>query len=615
MIHATRPNSMEHRHGELSWQALPDWEPVLFGPKGLLLDDWESEGRLRVVKHGSHRTVYQVELPERRFYVKQYRRDRFLDAVGHLVRPSAARRECHKAAEVARRGIPTVKPIAWMERTRGQLVRDNYLVTEAIEPACSLERYVAEELPRLAPDGQARMRRRLIEGVARFVAAIHEAGIVHDDFHVGNVLVRLDTPPPGHSPDGELPELYLIDVPGVRFSGPLKWRASRASLIMFGSGWWERTSQSERLRFWRTYLAERPSLKVSDHRTAIKQLARGSRAYCRHVARRRDKRALRTNRDYVALHAPHGVAHGVPDFDRAELGRLLEAPERLLDRNLDRPVKLGHSKLIVQAELPLAGGPVHVAYARYRYRNWWKALLGRFRRGRALRGWMMGHALRARGIATPRPIAVCRVRRPGCAAESYLATEWVEGAENLHLYGWRLADLSPAERLRRAARCAESLGKLIGRMHAWQISHGDLKAGNVLVVDDDVQPDRPSSSNLRVPRLARPTVLPALPGKPAVAPNTRSRDGETTRTYLIDAEDVHIARRLTCRARQRDLARLATSLYAHPWVTRTVFCLFLRAYVRQFPPGTIAWKPLWREVARCSRRAVRRKQHRGRQVL
>ena len=141
----------------------------------------------------------------------------------------------------------------------------------------------------------------------------------------------------------------------------------------------------------------------------------------------------------------------------------------------------------------------------------------------------MGHALRARGIATPRPIAVCRVRRPGSAAESYLATEWVDGAENLHLYGWRLADLSPAERFRRAARSAESLGKLIGRMHAWQISHGDLKAANVLVVDDDAQ----------------------------------------TKTYLIDAEDVHIGRRLTYRARLRDLERLATSLYAHAWVTRT----------------------------------------------
>jgi tRNA A-37 threonylcarbamoyl transferase component Bud32 len=575
MIDASQDNVIVHRQGDLSWQALPDWETVLFGPKGLLLEEWRSEGVLRVRKQGAHRAVYEIQLPERRFYVKQYRRDRFLDAVGHLVRPSAARRECHKAAEIARRGIPTTRPVAWAERTRASVVRDNYVVTEAIHSACSLERYLGEELPRLAPDVQTRARRRLVERVARFVAAIHEAGIAHDDFHLGNVLVRLDDCPPGEPADDEMPKLHLIDVPGVRFSGPLGWRASRASLIMFGAGWWERTSRTERLRFWRTYLAERPDLQVPDDHTVVEQLARDSRDYCRRVARRRDKRALRTNRDYAALRGPHGVAHGVGDLEPAELRRLLQAPEVLLERSLDRPVKLGHGKLIVEAELPLVDGPVRVAYARYRYRNWWKALLGCFRRGRALRGWITGHALRARGIATPRPIAVCQVGGPGSPAHSYLATEWIDGAKNLHLYGWRLATLSPSERLDRAARCAESLGKLIGRMHAWQISHGDLKASNILVIDREAQ----------------------------------------SKTHLIDAEDVRIARRLTRRARVRDLARLATSIQAHPWVTRAALCRFFRAYVREHPPGSVAWKPLWRRVARRSRRMVGRKRRRGRQIL
>jgi len=562
------------RNGELRWQALPHWEPLLFGPAGLRLDEWEAEDRVEVAKHGVHRTVYHVELSDRAFYVKQYRRDRLLDAVGHLVRPCAARREWLKAAEVARRGIPTVTPVAWAERVRRGLVRDNYLVTEAIHPACSVQRYVAEQLPRLPSDVRQTMRRRLLDGLARFVAAIHRAGIVHNDFHVANVLVRLDDGRPDGQQDG-LPRLYLIDVPGVRFSGPLMWSASRESLIMFSAGWWERTSPSERLRFWRTYLRERPELEVPEPRPALEQLERGSRKYCRRVARRRDKRALRTNRDYVALRGRHGEAHGVVDLPRAELHRVLEDAEALLDRNLDRPVKLGHSKLIVRAELPLAGGPVPVAYARYRYRNRWKAFLGLFRRCRALRGWFFGHALLQREIATPRPIAVCRVRRPWLGPESYLATEWVEGAENLHLYGWRLAALSPSDRLRRAARCAESLGRLIGRMHAHQITHGDLKASNLLAVEK----------------------------------------GEDIKTYVIDAEDVRIARRLTSAQRAADLARLAASVQAHPWVTRTIVCRFLRAYGREFPRDKVAWKRLWRAVALRSRRVVRRKRRRDEPVL
>ena len=283
----------------------------------------------------------------------------------------------------------------------------------------------------------------------------------------------------------------------------------------------------------------------------------------------------RTNREYIALRQPDAQAHGVVDLGRAELDRLLTDPEDLLAGNLDRPVKLGHTKLIVQAELPVHAGPVHLAYARYRYRNGWKAFWGRFRRGRALRGWCSGHALLQREIATPRPIVVAHVHQPTNRPQSYLATEWIEGAENLHLYGWRLAAQTPKDRLRRAALAAESLGELIGRMHAWQIAHGDLKAGNLLIVDREAKPQ----------------------------------------SYLIDAEDVRIARRLNSGQRVRDLARLATSLQAHPWVTLTILRRFLRAYVRQHPPKTLDWKQLWRDVSRRSRRTIRRKRRLHQPIL
>jgi tRNA A-37 threonylcarbamoyl transferase component Bud32 len=574
MILLPKPKLIARRNGNVSWQALADWEPVLFGTDGLRLQQWHSQGRICVVQHAAHRTVSHVAVQQGAFYVKQYRRDGFLDAAGHLVRPSAARREWRNLAEVARRGIPTARPLAWAEHVRGGLVRDNYLITEAIEPACSLEHYLTDELPRLPPNLRRTVRRRIAQSTARFVAAIHQAGVAHQDFHAGNVLVRAG-PCGGDDAEGAHPDLYLIDLPGVRFSGPLDWPASRASLSMLAARWWAQTTRTERLRFWRTYLAQRPDLDLPDQRAAIRQLENGCREYSRRVTRRRDRRALRTNRDYVSLDKPNASAHGVADLARSELVRLMEAPELLLERNLDRPVKLGHNKLIVRAELPLADGPLPVSYARYRPRNRWKAFWGRFRRSRALRGWYMGNALRARGIATPRPLAVCQVRPGWFCSESYLATEWIDGSENLHLYGWRLAGLNKAERLRRAAACAESLGKLVGRMHACGISHGDLKASNVLVVER----------------------------------------GTEIETYFIDAEDVRIARRLRWRRRVRDLARLATSIEAHPWVTPSILCRFLRAYVGQLRPGAVAWRPLWREVTRRSRRLVRRKRRRGREVL
>jgi tRNA A-37 threonylcarbamoyl transferase component Bud32 len=280
--------------------------------------------------------------------------------------------------------------------------------------------------------------------------------------------------------------------------------------------------------------------------------------------------------DFTVVRTTAGTAYGEARLPRPELIRLLEHPDALVWRCLDRPVKISHECLLVEAELPLADGPVRVAYKQFRPRTWWKTLCGQFRRSRARRGWELGRALLARGIATPRPLAACETRDHRFFRASYLATEWIAGGENLHLFGWRLADDPAGRRLRWASRCAVSLGRLLGRMHAAGVVHRDLKAANLLAVQQH----------------------------------------EDVAVYLVDLDGVRIARRASWRRRARDLARLAAGLQAHPWVTPSVCRRFLRAYLAEFPPGTPAsWKTFWRRIARHAQNHVRRQQRRGRQAL
>ena len=281
------------------------------------------------------------------------------------------------------------------------------------------------------------------------------------------------------------------------------------------------------------------------------------------------------NDNYRLLRTAAGTAYGVAGLPAAELTRLLEHPEALVWRHLDRPVKIGHECLLVEAELPLVGGPVPVAYKQFRARTWWKSLWGWFRRSRARRGWELGRALLARGIDTPRPLAACEPRHPRFFRTSYLATEWIGGGENLHLFAWRLADDPGPQRLRLACRCAVNLGRLLGRMHAAGIVHRDLKAANLL----------------------------AAQGHDDVA------------VYLVDLDGVRMGRRAGPRRRAADLARLAAGLQAHPWLTPSVCCRFLRAYAAELPAGTVAWKTLWRQIAPRAESHVRRQQRRGRQAL
>ncbi len=279
--------------------------------------------------------------------------------------------------------------------------------------------------------------------------------------------------------------------------------------------------------------------------------------------------------DDTILRSVGGRARGVCDLPKSELASLLDDPDAPLWRYLDRPVKIGHTSLIVEAELPLGGRTVRVAYKQYRARNCWKSLLDGFRRSRARRSWDRARSLIARHIPIARPVALCEPRCRWLSRRSYLATEWIDGAENLHLYGWRLADCPDRQRLRHAARCAESLGRLVGRMHAARIANRDLKGANVLVVE---RGDRPA-------------------------------------TYLVDPDGARVCRRLSASRRASDIARLAVALRAHPWVTRSICCRFVRAYAGAFPPGTVVLKSLWRDVARRSRRIESRMHRRGEPVL
>jgi tRNA A-37 threonylcarbamoyl transferase component Bud32 len=134
----------------------------------------------------------------------------------------------------------------------------------------------------------------------------------------------------------------------------------------------------------------------------------------------------------------------------------------------------------------------------------------------------------------------------------------------LHAFAERLADSDEAIRRRKARRCAAVLGSLLGRMHGWDVAHRDLKAANLLIVDRDAGLD----------------------------------------AYLIDLDGVRLLKRISPRRCARNIARLAASMEAHPWITRTDRLRFLRVYLREATIEATDWKSFWREVAAHSRKLL-----------
>src|SRR5206468_3630878 len=90
---------------------------------------------------------------------------------------------------------------------------ENYLITQAIPATIPLDEFLEQQLPLWPEPRQSRFRRKVTRALAVLSARLHSAGIVHVDFHPGNILV-------GIGPDDE-PRLAMIDLDGLRVARPV----------------------------------------------------------------------------------------------------------------------------------------------------------------------------------------------------------------------------------------------------------------------------------------------------------------------------------------------------------------------------------------------------------
>jgi hypothetical protein len=161
-----------------------------------------------------------------------------------------------------------------------------------------------------------------------------------------------------------------------------------------------------------------------------------------------------------------------------------------------------------------------------------------------------------RDVPTPRPLAM--IQRRGLGSTSYLATQWIAGSMNLHLYLWDLAKRPSEERRRRLRQAGASVARVLRAMHAAGCANRDLKALNLVVVERDDRVD----------------------------------------AWLVDLDGIRLQRNVSRGERARNLARLATSLDMHPWLTRTDRLRFLLAYLGADEASLADWRPLWRAIGR-----------------
>lgn len=561
--------------GDVGWWVRAEWRQALLGEDGLRVDEWRREGRLTVVKTGPHRVVYRVDLPQGAVFVKHFLVPGLRAKVRQWVRRGKGRNEGRRTRYLAAIGVPTITPIALGEQRKRKLLLENYLITHAIPETVPLDEFVERSLPRWPAARQARVRHKLATALALLTARLHDAGYVHQDFHPGNILVRMDR-------DDE-PRLAMIDLDALRASFPLGWPEAQHNLALLNHYFWLRSNRTDRFRFLKTYLNARGAAHPRP-RGFASDIENATRSWAERLWKRWGRRCRGSNKYFRTDSGGECRAVASRDLDPAEVRALLDDPDAPFRRDGTVILKDSRTTTVADLEMNVGGRPRRVIYKRFNTRRWFDPFLTFFRPTGAWKSWQAGQHLLSRAIPTPQNLAYIARRRPFGRSlfwylphETYLITIKEEDAVTLGEYVRRvLPAIDPAARRAQVRRLTLTLARLLRILHERSISDRDLKAANLLLIGD---PEGPS------PRLT-----------------------------IIDLEGVRLIHPLPSHRRIQNLARLSLSLDGVCGRTRTDSLRFLRAYL----PGGLSprddWKWLWRAVVARSRDKEERNRRLGRRL-
>jgi len=199
------------------------------------------------------------------------------------------------------------------------------------------------------------------------------------------------------------------------------------------------------------------------------------------IARMREKRI----RHYLAK-----TIRDCTQFQRLKVRSafVVMARQRVTDRLLQvitQPeVAVGQATFLKRGNtatvMKLSGDSSSWVLKRYNIKDLWHGLGRALRRSRAWISWQNAHRLELLGIATPRPLAMRENRAGPFRQGAYLVTEWTSG-ESLQAWLLRYGPAGIPDWLDR------EVSRLFAIMWLGRVSHGDMKATNLIVCGEQLQ--------------------------------------------------------------------------------------------------------------------------------
>ena len=317
-------------------------------------------------------------------------------------------------------------------------------------------------------------RERLLQDMVELLAAHHQAGLCQTDLHLDNFVIS----------EGQI---YSLDGAGVTMTeGGLSLKAGLNNLALFLAQLAPKWAASAH-ELYTHYLAQR-EIEQGPGSGYLSQQIKQAREWRWNKFKGKLFRECTAFRYKESSRRMEVVARR---YAGQELDALLADPDASFPGK-DKALKNGVTCTVWLAQ----AGDLTVVVKRYNSRGVVKEIMQKFLRGRALVSWENAHLLGFCGISTPSPVAVLMRKQGVFQSQSYFITEAVvefespkwfqdgvisqkETAAAFRVSRWFVDDAVPVvEKKAMAGKIADMLRQVEG-LH---ISHGDMKAANILVV-------------------------------------------------------------------------------------------------------------------------------------
>ena len=359
------------------------------------------------------------------------------------------RREREGIGILEKAGIPTPALLPPMTLEDGQTP---LVATAAIEGARSLAA--------CWPEWDAHQRQSHLLACIRLIARLHAAGCIQEDIHPDNFLIS-----------GA--DVYMLDGDAVRKLGRRAIKDEGRYLVNLALFLVQFDPETEH---WahaalEAYEHQRGWPAQAERVRTLKRLMRR----CRY--RRMRKRAAKVTRactDIAARRSWRRYTACERAWHSAAMQPLLENPDRFVEEG--HILKDGNSATVARIRFRNQT----LVIKRYNIKNPWHRLRRCLRASRGRTAWRNAHVLRLIGIDTPAPRALIEERWGPFRSRAFLICDHQPGI-NLADY-WRRDWHADDVRM----DALPPLATLVARLDAARISHGDMKATNLIVEDGKI---------------------------------------------------------------------------------------------------------------------------------